>query len=373
MSFKGVRFNTQPNQAEFFGTLRKRVSEYFETNKITKHANAAMVFKTIAMLLIYLIPFGLIISGTVVNPWLNIGLWIVMGLGMAGLGLSVMHDANHGAYSSNQKVNKFIGSVMYIIGGNPANWRIQHNVLHHSFTNVDGLDEDINPAPILRFSPTKPRRPIHRYQHIYAWGLYTLMTFLWSTTKDFKQVIRYKKMGLAKTQNRSSKSILWEVISTKLVYYAIFLVLPIWLSATPWYVTLIGYSIMHLLCGFILAIVFQPAHVMPNMEFVKPTEKGTVENSWAIHELHTTSNFAPDNKLLSWYVGGLNFQVEHHLFPNICHIHYKAISKIVKETAEEYGLPYYSIPSFRKAISEHAKMLKALGQYDELPKEFAFA
>ena len=373
MSLKAVRFNTQPNKAEFFGTLRKRVSEYFEANKISKHANAAMVVKTISMLIIYLTPFGLILSGIFENIWINIGLWIVMGLGMAGCGLSIMHDANHGAYSSNQRVNKFIGSVMYLIGGNPANWRIQHNVLHHSFTNVDGLDEDISPAPILRFSPTKPRRPMHKYQHIYAYFLYALMTVLWSTTKDFKQVLRYKRMGLAKTQNRSSEGIFWEIIISKLFYYAIFLVLPLIYSATPWYFTFLGYAIMHLLCGFILGIVFQPAHVMPKMEFVKPTEKGTVENSWAIHELHTTSNFAPDNKILSWYVGGLNFQVEHHLFPNICHIHYKPLSKIVRETATEFGIPYFSIPSFRQALSEHTKMLKALGHYDELPKEYAFA
>lgn len=364
MAFKAVRFTTQPNQAEFFGTLRKRVSDYFETNKISKHANAAMVIKTITLFLVYLVPFALILTSAFSSNLINMILWGFMGIGMAGLGLSVMHDANHGAYSSNQRVNKFVGAVMYLIGGIPSNWRIQHNILHHSFTNVDGLDEDIQPAALLRFSPTKPRKAIHKYQHLYVWPLYTLMTVLWSTTKDFKQVNRYNKMGLNKTQNRSFKSLMTELIISKIGYYLVFLVLPLLLSQSPWYITVSGYIMMHLMTGFILAIIFQPAHVMPDLVFVKPTEKGTVENSWAIHELQTTSNFAPNNKILSWYVGGLNFQVEHHLFPNICHVHYKKLSAIVEETALEFGLPYHSMPSFRKAIAEHTKMLKRLGNED---------
>jgi linoleoyl-CoA desaturase len=117
MAFKAVRFTTQPNQAEFFGTLRKRVSDYFETNKISKHANGEMIFKSIALLLIYLVPFVLILTSAFSSNFMNMVLWGVMGIGMAGLGLSVMHDANHGAYSSNQRINKIVGAVMYLIGG----------------------------------------------------------------------------------------------------------------------------------------------------------------------------------------------------------------------------------------------------------------
>ncbi len=373
MAFKPVRFQSQPTQAEFFNTLRSRVNEYFESRKIGKHANGAMIFKMFAMLAMYLGPIALIVTNVSSSYWVNFGLWVLTGIGMAGVGLSVMHDANHGAFSENQKVNNFIGGVMFILGGHPANWKIQHNVLHHSFTNIDGLDEDIAPVALLRFSPNKERKGLHKFQHIYAWFLYTLMTVLWSTTKDFRQIIRYTKMGLIKTQKKSAKRLWFEIISSKLLYYVLFLAVPVWLSAMPWYLTISGYLFMHLLCGFILACVFQPAHVMPDMQFVDSNVHNSVSNSWAAHELLTTTNFAPTNKLLSWYVGGLNFQIEHHLFPNICHIHYSKIAPIVEATAKEYNLPYHSFPTFRSALKAHTEMLRKLGTEDQVKQEFKAA
>lgn len=368
MSLKTVRFtNTDQSQREFISVLRQRVNDYFEQNNISKYANGAMVFKTIIMMSLYFVPLAVILTAGIESVWINLGLWAIMGFGMSGIGLSVMHDANHGAYSRIPFINKLVGSSMYLLGGNPANWRIQHNVLHHSFTNIDGLDEDISPVSLLRFSPHKELKPMHKYQHIYAWPLYGLMTIMWSLTKDFKQALRYKKLDLTKTQGKTFRSHIIEVIASKVVYYGLILGLPLYFSAASWWVILLGFLVMHLITGLVLTCVFQPAHVMPDMNYPLPDEKGSIENSFAIHELLTTSNFAPDNKLLSWYVGGLNFQIEHHLFPNICHVHYKKISKIVKETTEEFSLPYYSQPTFRKALSLHANMLWKLGNPEQTP------
>jgi linoleoyl-CoA desaturase len=364
MSFKAVRFNSKEGQVEFFSTLRAKVKEYFDSKKLSRHANSAMVFKTVFMFALYLVPYSLMIGGVLTSFWAVFVLWILMGFGMAGLGLSVMHDANHGAYSSNPKINKLVGSVIYLVGGIPANWRIQHNVLHHSYTNISGMDEDLDPGPVMRFSPNEKRRYLHRFQHIYAWFFYCLMTLLWATTKDFKQLYRYRKLNLAKTQNRTHGSMLAEIIISKAIYYAFVLVLPLILLPMPWYQVLIGFLSMHFLAGLILACIFQPAHITLDLDFPMPTDTGSVENNWAIHELATTTDFAPKSHLFSWYVGGLNFQVVHHLFPNICHVHYKKLATIVAETAHEFGLPYHSQRTFYMALKHHTLMLKRLGTVD---------
>lgn len=345
---------------DFQKTLRKRVNAYFKEKKIDRHGNSAMKVKTIVMVLIYFVPFALILSG-VIPGWWNLIPFAVMGFGMAGIGLSVMHDANHGAYSRNRKFNDWVGRIVNLVGGFDTNWRVQHNVLHHSYTNVDGMDEDIDPGGILRFSPHAPKKAIHKYQHIYAWFLYGLMTIIWATTKDFRQLWRYEKQDLFKTQNTTFKKELIRLLIYKTFYYIYIIGLPIALGVSPW-IVIVGFFLMHFIAGFILGIIFQPAHVMETSEFPQPENPSDVlGQGWAEHQLRTTTNFAPKSRLFSWYVGGLNFQIEHHLFPNICHVHYKDISEIVKKTAREYNLPYNVQPTFMRALIEHGKMLKKLG------------
>lgn len=345
-------------------TLRGRVSEYFKSQGISRHANFNMVFKTIFMIVLYFLPFAIIITPLAESSWVHLVLWFLMGLGTAGIGLSVMHDANHGAYSKNHKANRWIGYIVNLVGGNAATWRMQHNVLHHSFTNIEGHDEDIAPGSIMRFSPHQKRRKIHRAQHWYAWFFYSLMTVSWISIKDFTQLFRYKKMGITKSEKLSFGQLLGELTVTKVFYFAYALVLPLIFAPVAWWVTLIGFFIMHFVAGLLLACVFQPAHVMPTTEFPLPDETGSIENNWAIHQLQTTTNFAPRSRYFAWFVGGLNFQIEHHLFPNICHVHYPKLSSIVRKTAEEFGLPYHSEPTFAAALISHGRMLRDLGKYD---------
>ena len=364
MQYTNIRFDKNHN-VEFYKTLQKRVRGYFKENNITRYGDWRMVLKTIVMLLTYLLPFVLILT-VLENSWLVFLMWVIMGVGMAGVGLSIMHDANHGAYSKNKKVNSFVGYVLYLTGGSDAMWRIQHNVLHHTYTNVTGMDEDIDPGKVMRFSPHEKRYNMHKYQHIYAWFLYGLMTIMWITVKDFKQLYRYKKMGLTQTQSSSFNKLLVITIVSKILYYVIFLVAPLILSPVAWYVTLLGFITMHYIAGVILGLIFQPAHVVPSADYPLPDESGNIKADWAVSQLINTANFAPKSSWFSWYVGGLNFQIEHHLFPNICHIHYKKLSKIVKKTADEFNLPYVSEKSWAAAISSHAKMLKKLGQQDTM-------
>ncbi len=349
------------NKIDFMRELRKKVDEYFEQTHRSKNANASMIIKTVFMLALYLGPYVLMITGVVSSTPLIFVCWVLMGFGLAGMGMNVMHDANHGSYSKNQRVNRILGSTLYLLGGLPANWRIQHNAIHHAYTNINGFDDDINPTPILRFSPHKKLRKHHKYQFLYGWFLYGLMTVLWITSKDFMQLFNYRKRGVLKKENKSFKLLFAELVFSKILYYAVFLVAPLLILPIPWYLTLVFFFIMHFIAGFLLAVIFQTAHIMPECDYPLPDENGMMKNNWMAHQLSVTSDYAPKNKWVTWFAGGLNYHAIHHLFPNICHIHYKNLSSIVKEVTEKHGVTYRVEPTFFKALDKHARMLKLLG------------
>lgn len=355
-------YSFSKNKIEFIAELRKEVKDYFEQNKIQRFGNANLIIQAVFMLTLYLGPLVIMSTGLITSVPLVLLGWFVVGLGMAGLGMDTMHDANHSSFSKSAGVNKWLGYSLYLLGGYPPNWRFQHNNLHHGFTNIDGQDEDIAPPSFLRFSPHQPLKKAHKYQYIYAWFFYSLMTVSWITTKDFKRLAKYKKMGAILTNKNDYKQMLREIIISKIGYYLVFLALPMVFIPVAWYWVLLGFVIMHLVCGFILGIVFQAAHVVPSSEYPMPDENGVMDNSWAVHQLYTTCDFAPKSRVLSWFIGGLNYQIEHHLFPNISHVHYKRISAIVQKIAKKHDLPYHSNRTFLSAIRMHAKMLKSLGE-----------
>ncbi len=360
-----IRFSTANRQ--FYLTAKKRVDEYFRSRNISKFGNYKMVLKTIIMFIIFLGPYAVLLSNFYTNGWVLLGLTILMGVGMSGVGLSVMHDANHGSYSKSRVINKLMSFSMTLIGGSSINWQLQHNNLHHTFTNIEGHDEDIAPLGFLRFSPNSPYKKIHKFQFLYAWFFYGLMTLMWAFTKDFSQLIRYSKMDLLKVKQTTFKKELLKLIFSKIIYLGYGLFIPMLVINLPWWEVFIGFCIMHFVCGLILALIFQPAHVVEETEFLEVAkEKPMVEDEWAEHQMKTTANFAPKSFLFSWFVGGLNFQIEHHLFPNICHVHYKKIAPIIKRTAKEFNLPYHSQATFFGAVISHAKLLYNLGKSPSL-------
>lgn len=364
MSLPVLKFNKK-DHPEFIKELRNKVNNHFKENNQSRYANLNMKLKTAFMLALFIAPWILMITQTVTTLWPVIGMWVLMGLGQAGIGLSVMHDANHGSYSKKRMVNDALGYLINFIGGYHVNWKIQHNVLHHSYTNIEGFDEDIS-TPLLRFSPTQSRKPMHRFQAFYAPFLYGLMTLYWVTSKDFIQLVRYKKEDILRSQGYSFKKTLRQLIFNKFVYVLLTLGIPLVTMALPWWQIFLGYLLMQFICGLLLALIFQSAHIIEETDFYMADESKSMENNWAIHQIKTTSNFAPNSVIFSWFIGGLNYQIEHHLFPNICHVHYKKISDIVKETADAYNLPYYYKNTFFGAIRSHFTLLNQLGtgKYD---------
>jgi len=360
-----VRFAPKGKDS-FYDAVTANVGAYFETNYISPYANGEMWIKTSVILLLYFVPYIFIIAGMGASSlWLFFGLWFLMGTGMSGIGTSIMHDANHGTYSANKRLNNFISHIIEAIGGYRVTWRIQHNILHHTYTNIQGLDEDMDAGILLRFSPYSKKYGIHRYQHIYAWILYGLLTLQWATIKDYVLLLHYQKNELLKKQKISLRKALLQLTGARIFYYGYLLVLPFLFSGMSWYFVLIGFCIMHFTAGLLLSCIFQLAHIMETSAFASPVDPAgerRMKDTWAVHEVSNTTDFAPDNRILSWFIGGLNFQIEHHLFTGICHVHYKRIAPIVRSTVKEFGLPYHIQPGFFSALSAHARMLKKLGK-----------
>jgi linoleoyl-CoA desaturase len=356
---KTLKFQTK-DRTQFASTLRKNVNDYFKDKGISTKGNTRMHIKAVVMLSMYIAPFVLMLC-LPLGGWIVFPLSFIMGIGMAGIGMSVMHDAAHGSFSKWNWLNRLLSSTIYSIGGNIFNWKVQHNILHHTFTNVDGFDEDIEPKGSLRLSKQTPLKKHHRFQYIYAFFLYCLMS-LARTVTEFRQLYKYNKAGITKQQGSSPAREMTILALTKAVYLVVILGVPLLFSAHSWWLILLGFLVMHFVAGMIMSVVFQMAHVVEEAEQPVPDSEGVIHNEWMIHELETTANFARKSRLFAWLIGGLNYQVEHHLFPNICHVHYQHIAPIVERTAKEFGLRYNENRTFFGAVGSHIRMLKALGR-----------
>lgn len=314
------------------------------------------------MLLVYILPILTISLNLVSSNLSAILLYGISGLGIAGIGMGIMHDANHGAYTNNSKLSYLLSHTLDFLGCSSQMWKYQHNILHHTYTNIHGHDEDISaPLFLLRFSPHSKLYKIQKYQHFYVWFFYGILTLYWVTGKDFVKSAYYYKIGLIPNKKEYIKRLL-KFIPLKLYYFTTIVFIPYYFSDFSFLTILIGFLVMHFVAGLLLSVVFQLAHVVPNMEFPQADDEENVDENWYIHQLQTTSNFSPKNKFLIWYLGGLTNQVEHHLFPTICHVHYPKISKIVEQTAKDFSVPYHVNKSFFSALSGHIKTLKALGK-----------
>jgi linoleoyl-CoA desaturase len=351
--------NKNEEEHQFAIVLRKNVSEYFKVNNLSTKGNLTLAMQTIVMISLYLAPFILILT-VPMSGAMAILMTVIMGIGVAGVGMCVMHDAIHGSFSHKVWLNKLFGGTMYLLGSNVFNWKMQHNIFHHAYTNIEGIDEDIASRGPIRLCENAPLKKIHRYQYIHAFFFYSLLT-LSKMVRDFTQLAAYNRTGVTRQHKVDPAREYTKMVIVKVVYLALIIGLPLVFTSFVWWQVLLGFLTMHLVAGGILSTIFQMAHVVEGTEQPMPDEKGIIHHNWAVHELRTTSDFARDNRLLNWYVGGLNFQIEHHLFPNISHVHYRNISRIVERTAIEYGLEYNLKPSFINALGSHVRRLKELG------------
>lgn len=358
---KTIQFIAQNhNEKDFSETLKKRVNDYFKTKNISQKGNFSMYIKALILLSIYIFSFCILVFFPI-GAFFGIIMSILMGIGEAGIGMSVMHDAAHGAFSKKKWVNSLFASTMFILGSNVFNWKVQHNLLHHTYTNIYGFDQDISTKAGIRLCNHAPLKKYNRFQFVYAFLLYGMMTIS-KLFSDLGQLVEFNKNGITKEQKTNGTKEIFVLVVTKLLYFTIVLGLPFMFSSYLWFEILIGFLIMHLTAGIIMSVIFQMAHVVEGADQPLPDKNGVIHHEWLVHQLATTTDFAPKNFILNWYVGGLNFQIEHHLFSNICHIHYKRIAPIVRQTAQEYGITYNVKPTFAIALKSHVVRLKELGR-----------
>jgi linoleoyl-CoA desaturase len=350
-----VTFNNKSRL--FFNALKSSVDQYFEENNIRKTGNWKLYLKTIILIPAVIALYITLI--TVSMHWaLALLLCAVLGIGMASIGFNVMHDACHGSFSTKSWVNEVFGLTHNFLGGNAFLWKLKHNIVHHTYTNIDGIDDDINNMPFMRECSTQPWKPMHKYQSYYMFLLYgftSVFMFFMDYVKYFSRKVYTTPINKMTTKDHI---LFW---TGKLFFIAIYIIVPI--VMVGWLKWFVGFVTVQFALGLTLALVFQLAHVVEHAEFeAAGIEPKKIENEWAIHQVKTTANFASRNKIVTWMVGGLNYQIEHHLFPRISHIHYPAISKIVKETCENFDLRYNYFPTTRSAIASHFRFMKEMGQ-----------
>lgn len=352
-----VKFNNAA-RTRFMATARKRVEQYFLENESTRNANTQMWVKTVIFLGGFFGFYTLIISG-IFSVWVMLPMAVLLGMFKAFVGFNICHDAIHGSFSANPRVNKAFSYLFNLLGASPYVWRITHNMVHHTYTNIPGHDEDIEVAKgLIRISEEEPVNRIQRYQHWYAFPLYSLASISWAFRKDYK---KFFQQYIGGQEMKHPRKEYFNLFFHKALYYFLFIGLPLLLLDITWWQFIIGFLAMHFAQGLTMGLVFQLAHVVEGTDFPAPDNTGNMEEAWAEHQMRTTANFASDCPFAAFFLGGLNRQIEHHLFPKVCHIHYPKIGKIVKETAHEFNLPYIESPSFFAALKSHYKMLKRFG------------
>ena len=344
--------------SNFHQELKRRVNNYFTESKKPTTGNFGLYFKAVLFWLCYVALYVHVVFYTPAS-WIAILECLAMGGLTAAIGFNVMHDGGHGSFSNSKFWNKIAGFSVNALGASGIMWNNKHNIIHHTYTNIDGIDDDIEIKPMLRMCATQKKYFIHRFQHIYVWFLYTLLLLVWVFESDYRKYFK-KKVGTVPIKKMSTFEHFAFWIA-KIGYYIMMIALPIYMVGfLPW---LIGFLALSMFAGFVLSIVFQLAHTVEETAFpVAEIETNKIENEWAIHQIETTANFATKNRLISWLVGGLNFQIEHHLFPKISHVHYPEISKIIKKTCEEFNVKYIEYKRMRHAVASHASYLKRMGR-----------
>lgn len=354
-----IRF--EKSGVNFLSVLRKKVNTYFAENKISPFGNRELYLKTVILAGLLLVNYVFQVSGLLSNVWLLGISYLVQGILFALIGFNVMHDGSHFCYSGNSRINTIMANSLNFLGGISLFWYQKHVVNHHTYTNLEGVDDDIDLKPFLRVHQGQQYHWIHRFQAFYAMALYSLTYLFWIYYRDFKKYFTGQVAEETELQDLKMKDhlIFW---TTKLGHAALFIGLPSLLVGP--FQAILGYLLLGLSCGITLAIVFQLAHIVEGTDFPEKSDAQTydIDTEWSLHQIRTTVNFNTRSKVLGWLLGGLNFQMVHHLFPRVSHVHYPAIHKIVCETCREHNISFVEFHSFRQAIYSHFRHLHQMGQ-----------
>lgn len=338
----------------FSKSLKQKISQYFSHTALKKTGNTKLFIKAAILLCTFVALYILLVF--VPMHWsISVIICMLFGVNLAAIGFNIMHDAGHQSFSEYKRLNNTLSYSLNLLGGNIYFWKLKHNIAHHTYTNIDGEDHDIE-IKFMRIHHDQPLKKYHRYQRFYFPLLYGISYLAWIFYQDYEKYFR-GRMG--QTSDRfhfpvKEKVIFW---ISKLLHFSLFIVVPV--IFVGWLPTLVGLLIAGAICGMSLATVFQLAHVVDGTEF-KTLDQSRVEEEWMVHQVQSTANFATKSKVLTWLLGGLNFQVEHHLFPKVSHIHYPALNRIVRETCQEFAIQYNEFKTFGGAFKSHIRVIHSM-------------
>jgi len=341
--------------SSFPKVLRSRLDGFFADRNISPKADRTMRVKIAAGLAVLA---GSWIALYALNPgsWKFVALYLLGGLAQTFLLLNIAHDSNHNAISSRSLVNKTLNYVFDLCGISSYMWRILHHRGHHSCINLHGEDDALSGRGIFRFTPYESRLPWHRFQHIYALFVYALFSLDYVFFRDFQCFFFSTHEYLRRTKHaRREYAILF---AGKGFYLAYMLVFPVVVLGKSPLLVAGAFLLVNLVVGLTVTLVFQSTHTIDSTYF--PSDRGEFDNG-VYHIFATTADYATENPLVGWLVGGLNHHVVHHLCPFVCHTHYAPLTRIVKQTAEEFGVSYRQNPTMTGAILHHLILLKQLG------------
>ncbi|MBY0433699.1 MAG: acyl-CoA desaturase [Cyclobacteriaceae bacterium] len=354
-----LKYSFETGNNSFFKILKEKVDKYFTDNALDPAGNRKLYIKSALQVTSAIGLYSWLVFFTPIAP-VAIGLCVILGLNLAVIGFNVMHEGGHQSFSRHSWINQVSSYFLNVLGGNAYFWKIKHNVNHHTYTNIEGMDSDIDVKPFMRLHEGQPLRGYHRFQHVYWVVLYGISYLAWIFYEDFEKYFSGKFSANSERKKLVPREhiIFW---CTKILYVTFYMALPVFLVGwLPW---LVGFLVVTIVCGLAISIVFQLAHVVEGTHFHIPKDKTTQgKQEWAIHQLLSTANFATSSKGLHWLLGGLNFQIEHHLFPRVSHIHYPKISELVKEVCREYNVAYQEHTTMLKAIASHLLLLQKLGR-----------
>jgi linoleoyl-CoA desaturase len=340
----------------FQRVLRQRVDQYFQDTGQRPRDCPRMYLKTALVFAWFVASYTLLVFAA--TWWSALPLVISLGLSLASIGFNIQHDGGHGAYSDRPWLNKLMALSLDLLGGSSYVWGRQHNTIHHTYANITGHDSDIDLGFLGRLSPHQRRLKLHRLQHYYLWALYGVLPIKWQLYDDFRAVATGRIAG-----HRLARPKGWDVVTFvggKVVFFTLALVIPALLH--PLWAVVLCYVLASFVQGLALSVVFQLAHCVEEASFPLPRAgTGRMEAAWSVHQVEATVDFARGNRLLSWFIGGLNFQIEHHLFPRICHVHYPGIAPLVEQTCREFGLRYVTQGTLLAGMASHFRWLRRMG------------
>jgi linoleoyl-CoA desaturase len=340
--------------------LRSRVDDYFRTTGRRPRDCWQMYLKTAILLAGFAGSYLLLVF--VAQTWmLGLPLAVLFGLFAAGIGFNVQHDGGHQAYSRSPRINALMAMAMELLGGSSYLWRWKHGIFHHTYVNIAGHDNDVDLGLLARLTPHHRRLVFHRWQHLYLWPLYGFLVIKWQLLDDFRKLIR-GRIG----SQRFPRPRGWDLavlVAGKIAFFVVAFGIPLQRHSVG--AVLSCYAVAGIVAGLVLSVVFQVAHCVEETTFPQPHRAtGRIDNAWAIHQVEATANFARSSWVIAWLVGGLNFQIEHHLFPRISHVNYPALSKVVEHTCREFGVRYKVFGSFRAGLMSHFRWLRRMGALD---------